>query len=108
MAGREGKTAANNRHNIEKSHLFELEPAVNQCYVTPLEKDRDGNTCTCVCTFECVCVRVCVGFFVCVCAHTRIDSVSAEPNVRPIKVYWDQVILVSLKVVADLFNQTWG
>lgn len=37
-----------------------------------------------------------------------MNSVSAEPNVRPIKVYWDQVVLVSLKMEVDLFNQTWG
>lgn len=35
---------------------------------------------------------------VCVRARTGMNSVSAEPNVRPIKVYWDQVVLVSLKV----------
>lgn len=45
---------------------------------------------------------------VCVSVFTGMNSVSAEPNVRPIKVYWDQVVLVSLKVEADLFNQTWG
>lgn len=31
-----------------------------------------------------------------------MKAVSAEPNVRPIKVYWDQVVLVSLKVAARL------
>lgn len=43
-----------------------------------------------------------------VSANTGMNSVSAEPNVRPIKVYWDQVVLVSLKVKADSYNQTWG
>lgn len=52
------------------------------------EKDRDGNKCA--------------------RSHTGMNSVSAEPNVPPIKVYWDQVVLVSLKVKADLYNQTWG
>lgn len=52
------------------------------------KKERDGNK------------RLCV--------RTGM-SVGAEPNVRPIKVYWDQVVLVSLEVVvADLINQTWG
>lgn len=41
-------------------------------------------------------------------AHTGMNAVSAEPNVQPIKVYWDQVVLVLLKMEADLFNQTWG
>lgn len=41
-------------------------------------------------------------------ARTGMNALSAEPNVRPIKVYWDQVVLVSLEVEADLFNQTWG
>lgn len=50
------------------------------------EKDRDGNKCA--------------------RSHTGMNSVSAEPNVPPIKVYWDQVVLVSLKVKADLYNQT--
>lgn len=52
MAGREGERAVNDRHNIEKIHQFEFEHPLlwNQCYVTLLEKDRDGN--------ECVCVRV--------------------------------------------------
>lgn len=54
------------------------------------EKDRDGNKC------------------VCALSHTGMNSVSVEPNVPPIKVYWDQVVLVSLKVKADLYNQTWG
>lgn len=50
--------------------------------------------------------RVCV----CVCTHSYscMNSVSAEPNVQPIQVYWDQVVLVSQKVKADLYNQTWG
>lgn len=90
MAGREGERKANKRHNIEKIHPFEFEHPLlsNQRYDTPLEKDKDGNEC--------------------VCARTGMNSASAEPNVRPIKVYWDQVELVSLKVEADLFNQTWG
>lgn len=29
---------------------------------------------------------------------------SAEPNVRPIKVYWDRVVLVSLEMEANLIN----
>lgn len=80
MAGREGERAVNDRHNIEKIHQFEFEHPLlwNQCYVTLLEKDR----------WKRVCVR----------ARTGMNSVSAEPNVRPIKVYWDQVVLVSLKV----------
>lgn len=41
----------------------------------------------------------------CACAHTGMISVSAEPNVRPIKVYWDQVVLVSLKLEADLLTE---
>lgn len=49
-----------------------------------------------------------MSMYVCVRAHTGMNVVSAEPNVRPIKVYWDQVVLVSLKVEANLFNQTWG
>lgn len=42
MAGREEERAANDRHNIEKTHLFEFEDPLlwNQCYVTLLEKDR--------------------------------------------------------------------
>lgn len=92
MAGGEGERAANDRHNIEKIHPLEFEHPLlwNQCYVTLLEKDRWKRVC------------------VCVCVHTGMNSVSAEPNVRPIKVYWDQVVLVSLKVKADLLNQTWG
>lgn len=37
-----------------------------------------------------------------------MNAVSAEPNVRPITVYWDRVVLVSLEAKADLINQTWG
>lgn len=87
-----GERAANDRHNIEKMHSFEFEHPLlwNQCYVTLLEKDRWKRVSECV------------------RARTGMNSVSAEPNVRPIKVYWDQVVLVSLKVEADLFNQTWG
>lgn len=46
MAGREGKRAANDRHNIEKIHPFEFEHPLlwNQCYVTLLEKDREMET----------------------------------------------------------------
>lgn len=39
------------------------------------------------------------------CVRTGMISVSVEPNVRPIKVYWDQVVLVSLKVEADLLTK---
>lgn len=90
MARREGERAANDRHIIEKIHPFEFKHPLlwNQCYVTLLEKEREMETSVC-----------------CVCAHTGMN---AEPNVRPIKVYWDQVVLVSLKVEANLFNQTWG
>lgn len=64
---------------------FAVEPML--CY-SLRKRQRDGNECA--------------------RAHTGMNSVSAEPNVRPIKVYWDQVVLVSLEVEADLFNQTWG
>lgn len=37
-----------------------------------------------------------------------MNAVSAEPNVRPITVYWDRVVLVSVEAKADLINQTWG
>lgn len=78
MAGGEGERAANDRHNIEKIHPLEFDHPLlwNQCYVTLLEKDRWKRLC------------------VCVCVRTGMNSVSAEPNVRPIKVYWDQVVLV--------------
>lgn len=57
-------------------------------------KKTDGNTCVCMC--------------VCTHSYSCMNSASAEPNVRPIQVYWDQVVLVSQKVKADLYNQTWG
>lgn len=89
--GRESERARGQQtiHDIEKIHPFEFEHLLlwNQCYVTLLEKDREMETRECVCA----------------CARTGMDSVSAEPNVRPIKVYWDQVVLVSLTVEAELF-----
>lgn len=58
---------------------------------------------------ERVCVFVCLYAFMCACAYVCVcmcmNAVRLEPNVRPIKVYWDQVVLVSLEVEADLFNQ---
>lgn len=44
----------------------------------------------------------------CVCVHTGINSQSAEPNVSPIKVYLDQVVLDSLEVKADWYDRTWS
>lgn len=79
----DGRKGGRQRQYRKKIHSFEFT-------VTLLEKqrERDGNKC--------------------VHAHTCMNALSVEPNVRPIKVYWDQVVLVSLKVEADSFNQTWG
>lgn len=99
MAGREGERAANDRHNIEKIHPFEFEHPLlwNQCYVSLFKIKRKKKKKTRERWKQ-----------TCVCAHTCMNAVSAEPNVRPIKVYWDQVVLVSLMVESDLINQTWG
>lgn len=42
------------------------------------------------------------------CVCVGINSQSAEPNVPPIKVYLDQVVLDSLEVKADWYDRTWS
>lgn len=89
-----GRKGQQRTDNIEKIHPLEFEHPLlwNQCYVTLSKRGRKKKS----------------ERWKQLCSRTGMNVVSAEPNVRPIKVYWDQVVLVSLKVDIDLINREWG